>query len=190
MKKPILIVFLLLLTTSVFAQKQAVKNTIDADKLSEKQLVNLSENAPKDGWVLLKYQGENHVVNYSNKEYVLYMHLKCSKANVNPSYLVEFTNHYGDKQMGGIDFISSRENNYPKIDFSLDGKHFGNPFVKVKSKSFTAFTDALKLAKVLKIEVYTEELNPETGKDELKLIRTVDFKLAHPEILDSAVKCD
>jgi len=188
MKKYILIACVFCFSIS-FAQDQKDKNFIDADNLSEDQLANLANTAPKNGWVLLKYKGENHIVNYSNKEYTLWMSAKCSKTSQQPSYLIEFSNNYGDKEMGGIDFISSKGNQHAKTIFYLDGKDFENPFLKAKNKNYNVFYEALKAAKVLKIEVYDNEFDPETGKDAIKLNRSVAFKLGNGQLLDTAVNC-
>ena len=190
MKRTVLIAFLLLLNTFSFAQKQSDKYIIDADKLSEEQFANLEKTVPRNGWILLKYQGENHILNYSNKDYTLFMYLKCANAASHPRFLVEYSNNYGDKEMGGIDFVSSKDKKFPKINFILDGKPFGDPFAKNRNKNFETFSVELKKSKILKIELFDDEMNPETGKNELKLNRTIDFKLANGELLETLVKCD
>lgn len=47
----------------------------------------------------------------------------------------------------------------------------------------------LKTAKILKIETFNNEFNPNTGKEELKLNRAIDFKLENAALLELPVNC-
>lgn len=189
MKNHLLIICSLFLSSITFAQNQPQKNIIDADKLSESQLAHMDRLAPKNGWVLVKYKGENHIKNFSNKDYILSLSVKCSKPAQKPGYLIEYSSNYGDKEMGGIDFLSSSKMDFAKVKFYLDGKNFENPFSKVKNSNSSLFFQALKTAKILKIETFNNEFNPNTGKEELKLNRAIDFKLENAALLDVPVNC-
>jgi len=189
MKNYLLIICSLFLSSITFAQNQQHKNIIDADKLSESQLAHMDRLAPKNGWVLVKYKGENHIRNFSNKDYILSLSVKCSKPAQKPGYLIEYSSNYGDKEMGGIDFLSSSKMDFAKVKFYLDGKNFENPFSKVKNNNFSLFYQTLKTAKILKIETFNNDFNPNTGKDELKLNRAIAFKLENAALLDVPVNC-
>ena len=189
MKNQFLIICSLFLSSITFAQNQQHKNFIDADKLSESQLAHMDRLVPKNGWVLVKYKGENYIKNFSNKDYVLSIAVKCSKQTQKPSYLIEYSSNYGDKEMGGIDFLSSSKMDFAKVKFYLDGKNFENPFSKAKNNNFNLFYQTLKTAKILKIETFNNDFNPNTGKDELKLNRAIAFKLENAALLDVPVNC-
>lgn len=189
MKNHFLIICSLFLSSITFAQNQQHKNFIDADKLPESQLAHMDRLAPKNGWVLVKYKGENYIKNFSNKDYVLSIAVKCSKQTQKPSYLIEYSSNYGDKEMGGIDFLSSSKMDFAKVKFYLDGKNFENPFSKAKNSNSSLFYQALKTAKILKIETFNNEFNPNTGKEDLKLNRAIDFKLENAALLDLPVNC-
>jgi len=179
----------LLLSGMSFGQNQQPANIIDADNLSEAELQHLNTIAPKDGWVLVKYKGEKYLRNFSNKDYILSLFIQCADATQKPGYLVEYSDEYGDKEMGGLDFLSSSDNSFSKVIFYLDGKSFSDPFSDIRSKSFSDFYQAVKSANVLKIEAFNEEMNPETGKEELKLNRGIEFKLANGTLLYQPVTC-
>ncbi|RQO71723.1 hypothetical protein DBR43_10765 [Pedobacter sp. KBW06] len=189
MKNHLLTICFLFLSSIAFAQNQQPKNSIDADKLSASQLAHMDRIAPKNGWVLVKYKGENYIRNFSNKDYVLSLSVKCSKSTQKPGYLIEYSSNYGDKEMGGIDFLSSSKMDFAKVRFHLDGKNFENPFSRAKNNNFSLFYQALKTAKILKIETFNNEFNPNTGKEELKLNRAIDFKLENAALLELPVNC-
>ena len=65
----------------------------------------------------------------------------------------------------------------------------GNSFLKPKSKDFIKFYQALKTAKKITIKVFSSEMNPDTAKEELKLNRSIDFKLGNNTFLDLPVNC-
>lgn len=189
MKKQLLIVGSLCWSSISFAQNQQNKNIIEADNLSATQLEHLDDTAPKDGWVLVKYKKENYIMNFSNEDYIFKLSIRCPEAAQTPSYLIEYSRSYGDKEMGGIDFLSSSQMDHAKVKFYLDGKDFGDPFSNTKNKNFTDFYQALKTAKILKIEVFDQEPDPEGAKEGLKLNRSIDFKVAYGALLDTVVKC-
>ena len=113
MKRHLLILGALCWSSISFAQNQQDKNIIEADNLSATQLEHINETAPKDGWVLVKYKKENYIMNFSNKDYIFKLSINCPEATQSPGYLIEYSNNYGDKEMGGIDFISSSKMDYP-----------------------------------------------------------------------------
>ncbi|WP_118973233.1 hypothetical protein [Taibaiella koreensis] len=189
MMKQFLVIGALLLGNTSFGQNQQQAHVVEADNLSEAELQHLNTIAPKDGWVLVKYKGGTYIENFSNKDYMLSLFMQCADATQTPGYLIEYSNEYGDKEMGGLDFLNSSDNHFAKVIFYLDGKSFGDPFSNIKSKSFTDFYQAVKTAQTLKIEAFDEELNPDTGKQELRLNRGIDFKLANGALLDKPVTC-
>jgi hypothetical protein len=179
----------LLLSISIYSVKAQTDNHIlqVPETLPEKELMSWKKTLPTDGWFILHFKDRgDRLFNYSNKDYEMSMWLKCAE-NGQPGYLIEYSNNYGDGDYGGIDFISSGNDNGNKVQFVLDGKDFGNPF-KGGSK-LDAFAAALKKAQKLTLSVFNKELNPETGKDEEKLNRSIDFKLEHGELLDKPVNC-
>jgi len=184
-------VLTLFFSLSIIATQAQTNNAIlqVPDTLSEEQLMTWKNTLPTDGWFILRFKDAgDRLLNYSNKDYEMSLWLKC-KAGGQPGYLIEYSNHYGDGDYGGIDFIGSRNDNGNKVRFMLDGKDFGNPFSK-GNPGLAAFTAALKKAMQLTVSVYNKEMNPETGKEEEKLNRSVDFKLAHGELLEMPVSCE
>lgn len=182
MVKYIFILFLLLVGVNSFAQKGNI--IIDAEKFSEEQLSNISDIASHDGWVLLKYNGENYVSNYSNNDYILYFSVNCIESSQKPQFLIEYSDNYRDGDYGGIDFASSKDD-YRKIDFLLDGEKFKNPFKNFDKIEFKSFIETLKKATVLTINIYDNN-----AENELELNRSLDFKLENSELLDYSVNCE
>ncbi|MBD8348789.1 MULTISPECIES: hypothetical protein [unclassified Dysgonomonas] len=181
MTKYILTTFLLLVGLHSFSQENNI--IIDADKFSEEQLSNIANIASPDGWVLLKYEGENHLSNFSNKDYILYFSIKCTEPSQKPLFLIEYSNNYRDGDYGGIDFVSSKDD-HREVIFLLDGKEFKNPFKNPDEIQFEGFIEALKKATVLTINIYDY-----TASNELELNRSLDFKLGNGELLESTVNC-
>jgi hypothetical protein len=158
------------------------------EALSEQQLISWKKTLPKDGWFILQFKDQGYrLFNYSNKDYEMSMWLNC-KENGKPGYLIEYSENYGDGNFGGIDYINSNTDNGNRIQFLLDGRDYGYPFSKPKSQ-IGSFKDALKKAQKLTISVYNKELNPQTGKDEERLNRSIEFKLANSELLDKPINC-
>lgn len=158
------------------------------EQMSQEEMSAFMKKLPTDGWVLLSYQGALQLLNYSNKEYILNLRLNC--ADGHPGYLVEYSDAYGDGDWGGLDFVSSGKDDGKDVHFLLDGKDYKDPFAGAGTPGLKAFSEALKKAQKLTISAYDMEMNPETGKNESKLNRSIDFKLAHPELLESAVSCN
>ena len=75
------------------------KNIIDISQYSEEQINKMDQTLPKDGWVLIKMNEEQVLLNYSNEDYVLLLNLDCP----NPSYNIEYSSNYRDGDYGGID---------------------------------------------------------------------------------------
>lgn len=181
MVKYIVTTFSLLISLTSFAQE--ANTVIDAENFSEEQLRNISNIAPHEGWVLLKYNGENYVSNYSNKDYLLYFSVNCKESTQEPQFLIEFSDNYRDGDFGGIDFASSKDD-YREVEFLLDGEKIQNPFKNFEEVEFKSFIEALKKASVLTINVY------DSNNEELELNRSLDFKLENGELLDYPVNCE
>ncbi|QDW23377.1 hypothetical protein FFJ24_000430 [Pedobacter sp. KBS0701] len=180
----------LLLTISMYAlQAQTNDHILQVpETLSEKQLSSWKKSLPKDGWFILRFKKDaDRLFNYSNKDYEMSLWLNCTEKG-KPGFLIEYSDSYGDGNYGGIDYISSNAKNGNRIQFLLDGKNFGDPFAKGDDK-LTVFKAALKKAHKLTLSVYGNEFNPRSGKDEEKLNRSIEFKLAHGELLDRPVNC-
>lgn len=157
-------------------------STIKLDKIEESKFYKLQTK----GWVILQNDnGDKHLANLSNKEYFLYFDLDCSI----PSYLVEYNSNYRDGDFGGIDFASSKEKNFQKTSFFIDGKDFKNPFAEKNKSSVVNFKKALTTGKKLTVKFYNEEFNPEEGKDELKLNREINFALQNNDLLKTSTTC-
>lgn len=157
------------------------------EQMSQQEMSAFMKKLPADGWVLLSYQGALQLLNYSNKEYILNLRLNCTDGH--PGYLIEYSDDYRDGDWGGLDFVSSGKDDGKDVHFLLDGKDYKDPFAGTGTPGLKAFSEALKKAQKLTISAYDMEMNPETGKNEPKLNRSIDFKLARPELLESAVSC-
>ena len=157
-------------------------STIYLNKIEESKFYKLQSK----GWVILDSgNGENQLANFSNKEYYLYFSLDCKT----PSYLIEYNDNYRDGDFGGVDFASSREKNFQKTSFLIDGKDFKNPFDTDQKNSVADFKSALMKGKKLSIQFFNEEFNPEKGEDELKLNREISFILQNNDLLKTSVTC-
>jgi hypothetical protein len=180
---------LLLISFYSFSQKKLNDTIIETDKLSEKQLNDIQKIVSKKGWVVLKTKEGNIISNYSNLDYVAYWN-NCKNPPQKPILFIEYSSHYRDGDFGGIDFFSSNKNDFAKVNYYLDDIDFKNPFKNFEKNNFNKFFTSLKTAKILTIKFYDKEKNFETGKDELKLNRSVEFKLAHGQFLDLQVICN
>lgn len=179
------------ITSQAMAQ-QDDKNMIEVPaNLPESEQAAWQKKLPTDGWLLLRFPDHgDQLLNFSNREYVLHLWLTCKEnSKGQPGYLVEYSDAYRDGDFGGIDFVSSHNQEGREIHFLLDGKDYGNPFAKQAQVKFTDFAASLKKATKLTISVYDSEMNPETGKDEPKLNRSIDFKMAHSNLLEKPVNC-
>ncbi|MDH6354818.1 hypothetical protein M2132_001149 [Dysgonomonas sp. PH5-45] len=184
MKKIIFNVFLLLLVSlSTAAQTVEKRTIINIDDLSDEQLENIPNMISHDGWVLIKYNGENMVLNLSNTDYRLSFSTNCANDERMPFFMIEYSENYRDGDYGGIDFVSSKIDD-KEPDFLIDGKSFGNPFHKFENNAFKKFIEALKEAKTFTIAIYDTN-----SKGKTKLNRSIDFKLANSELLDSFGIC-
>lgn len=169
------------LACSLFLKAQN-DSTIYLDKIEESKFYKLQSK----GWVILESgNGDKQLANFSNKEYYLYFSLDCKT----PSYLIEYNDNYRDGDYGGIDFASSREKNFQKTSFFVDGKDFKNPFDDKNKNAVATFKSALLSGKKLSIQFFNEEFNPENGKDELKLNREISFALQNNDLLKTSVTC-
>jgi len=180
----------LLLTVSIYAAHAQTNDHIlqVPETSSEKQLLSWKKSLPKDGWFILQFKKDgDRLFNYSNKNYEMSLWFNCTGKG-KPGFLIEYSDSYGDGNYGGIDFISSNAKNGNRIQFLLDNKNYGDPFTKGDNQ-LAAFKVALKKAHKLTLSVYGKEFNPQTGQDEEKLNRSIEFKLAHGELLDRPVNC-
>lgn len=172
MKKHFLLIICLLVTTQFFAQQNIINtNTLPAN-LSEAEVSDhMKKIMPRDGWVQIIHEGKNGIFNASNPDYFLFIQLNCVNNNP-PGFFIEYTDNYRDGEFGGIDFLSADDPD--KANFIVDGIDFKNPFRASGKESFTKFASALKKGKKLTIETRN---------------RSIDFKLAHSELLDVLVEC-
>jgi len=179
----------LLLSSGIYQVQAQTDNHIIPfpGELSQEALQAWKKKLPADGWFILRFKEGDRLFNFSNKDYEMSLWLNCNGTG-KPGYLIEYSDHYGDGDYGGLDFISSEQDNGNRVQFTLDGKDFGDPFTKGSAPP-AAFITALKSAKTLTISVYDKELNPETGRNEEKLDRSIEFRLAHGELLDKPVSC-
>lgn len=185
--KHFLLIGFLFLGITTFSQKMKV---INVNNLSESELENIDEIVDKEGWVNIIFEGESSVRNFSNKEYIFTILMNCSDKSYTSKYLIEYSKDYSDGTYAYIDFVNSVTNKFTKTIFYIDGKDFGDPFSEFEKESFSVFHQALKSGKLLTISFYHMDMNPETGDDELSLNRTIDFKLANGELLDTPVDCN
>ncbi len=186
--------FLTMALSSTFytapAQQDKDKNIFTVpEQLSATALAAWKQNLPADGWLILHDAYNDQLLNLSHQDYILRLWLTCTDGKGPAGYLVEYSDHYRDGDFGGLDLVGSRSDDGRIVKFLLDGRDFDNPFLKMDSPQFRNFTLALKQAKRLTVSVYDMEMNPETGKDEQRLNRAIDFKLAHSELLDYPVQC-
>ncbi|WP_128330710.1 hypothetical protein [Apibacter sp. HY039] len=123
-------------------------------------------------------------MNCSNKDYHLFFSITCEKATDRPGFHIEFSNNYRDGSYGGIDFLSSNDDR--EVQLLVDGKSFQNPFKNYEETQFKKFTEALRNAKILTIQVYDHD----DFTQELKLNRSIDFKLENGDLLDYPVQCN
>lgn len=182
MKKIALKVFIfsfLLASYSTNAQSKI----ITINDFGDKEMLQLEKNAPKDGWVLVKYNKDQVLINFSNKDYVLFWAANCT----NPKYLIKYSNHYRDGDFGGLDYASSAHNSHSKTVFLIDGKEFKDPFTT--KNNLPIFQEALKKGKKMTISFFDNEFDPNEGEDILKLNRSIDFKLNNSELLDEKSGC-
>ncbi|PSK89794.1 hypothetical protein [Taibaiella chishuiensis] len=190
--RSILPLFALTCMTSVaMAQQDDSKNIITVSgEMSNEEMVAWKKTLPTDGWILVRFNKEHadHLLNLSHKDYMMHLWLNCEGKGA-PGFLVEYSDNYRDGDFGGIDFVGSRNDDGRILQFLLDGKDYGNPFEKGNKQPLPEFSAALKKASKLTLSVYDMEMNPETGKDEKKLNRSIDFKLAHSALLDRPVTC-
>lgn len=187
MKKIILILFFLTANLLTYSQTKISGDFINLDPLKENELYSLQNN----GWAVVKTtEGKAYLTNFSNKEYVLHLSLTCKDPSRKPKYLIEYNNNYDDKEWGGLDFSSSQREDGKIVKWSIDQKEVDNPFEKNATSAFEKFKAVLKKGKNLSLKFYTEELNPNTGKDEPRLNREIIFKLENSHLLDVATDCD
>ena len=186
MKKFLIILFLISIGLHYKAQMNDENNVIKVDQLNETEFYSMHSK----GWVVFEYSnGEKSIGNLSNKDYVLYLSINCKDEMQIPKYLIEFNNNYQDGTWAGVDFVSSARNNYKKTSISIDEKDYRDPFTNYQKAKFKEFQTTLKTGKLLIMKFYDEEYNPETGKDELKLNRELQFMLQNSNVLDVSTNC-
>lgn len=180
---------ILLTVTTYISHAQTNDHILQVpETFSEKQFLSWKKSLPKDGWFILQFKKDgDRLFNYSNKNYEMSLWLNCTGKG-KPGFLIEYSDSYGDGDYGGIDYISSNAKSGNRIQFLLDNKSYGDPFAK-GGDQLAVFKTALKKAHKLVLSVYGKELNPQTGKDEEKLSRSIEFKLEHSELLDRPVVC-
>lgn len=176
------------LSNAVRAQQPGTVKIIEADKLPAEKLQRIEQLVSHEDWVLVKYEGLNYIGNFTNKDYILYLFMDCSIIPGKPCYRVEYSGEYEDKQMGGLDFVSNTKRLHDYTYFYLDGKQIDDPFTQ--DGNFSAFLQALKTAKMLKLEIYDELHEPgHRGEEVLELNCAISFKLAESPFLDLLKDC-
>jgi hypothetical protein len=186
MKKYFIILILIVSSIQINAQNETSDLIIVADKLSSEQLYSIKS----EGWVLLQNKGSKYLCNFSNPDYVLFLPVNCLNKSQKPNYLIEFSNNYREGDYGGIDFDSSRSDNYKKKIFLIDDVEFGNPFEKFDVKIFENFKNALRKGKIVTIKFFDSAYNSETGDEGLDLNREISFALANGELLETPIDCE
>jgi len=172
MKKHFLLIICLLVTTQFFAQQNIINTNTLPPNLSYAEIFkHIKKVIPRDGWVQVIHEGKNGIFNASNPDYSLLIQLNCVNNNL-PGFFIEYTDNYRDGEFGGIDFLSADDPD--KANFIVDGIDFKNPFRASGKESFPKFVSALKKGKKLTLETRN---------------RSIDFKLAHSELLDVLVEC-
>lgn len=172
MKKHFLLIICFLVTTQFFAQHNIINtNTLPANLSEAEVSEHIKKIMPRDGWVQIIHEGKNGIFNASNPDYFLFIQLNCVNNNP-PGFFIEYTDNYRDGEFGGIDFLSADDPD--KANFIVDGIDFKNPFRVSGKEYFSKFVSALKKGKKLTLETRN---------------RSIDFKLAHSELLDVLVEC-
>ena len=172
MKKCFPFIVCLFITTQLLAQKHIINtNTLPANLSDAEISEHMKKVMPRDGWVQIIHDNKNGIFNASNPDYLLFIQLNCVNNNP-PGFFIEYTDNYRDGEFGGIDFMSADDPE--KANFIVDGVDFKNPFRASGNESFTKFVSALKKGKKLTIETRN---------------RSIDFKLAHGELLGIPVEC-
>ncbi|SFO29441.1 hypothetical protein SAMN05421741_13413 [Paenimyroides ummariense] len=172
MKKYFPVLICVFITTHFFAQQHIINtNTLPANLSDAEISEHMKKVMPRDGWVQIIHENKNGVFNASNPDYFLFIQLNCVNNNP-PGFFIEYTDNYRDGEFGGIDFMSADDPE--KANFIVDGVDFKNPFRSSGKESFTKFVSALKKGKKLTLKTRN---------------RSIDFKLAHGELLDIPVEC-
>lgn len=184
MKKHLTFLLFAILSITLCAQNPG-SILVDKKPVSEEQFYNIQNN----GWSIIEYQGLTLLGNFSNKDYLLRLNISCSDTTKKSSFLIEYSNNYRDGTFGGLDFISSKSEEYRIITFSVDNQEFKNPFKSDDTTTLTTFKKALKAGKILKIRTYNKESNPYEKEDVIKLSREIDFKLENSDLLETPVSC-
>lgn len=172
MKKYFPVLISLFITTQFFAQQHIINTNTFSKNLNEEDIfIEIKKTMPRDGWVQIIHENKNGVFNASNPDYFLFIQLNCVNNNP-PGFFIEYTDNYRDGEFGGIDFMSADDPE--KANFIVDGIDFKNPFRSSGKESFSKFVSTLKRGKKLTIETRN---------------RSIDFKLAHGELLGIPVEC-
>ena len=191
MKKTILFAILSVSSFCVRAQNSFAQeqNIIEIKQLSEESYVNLLKTAPKNGWVYVKTDQGNVLINLSNDDYTARFNLNCANGNP-PSFMIEYSDTYADGDYGGIDFTSSESDDHVALNFEINGKTYKNPFAPSEAKDFNVFKADLMKAETFTLVCYQLEYNSETDQDEIKFNRRIEFKNAYSNLLNEPVRCD
>lgn len=167
------------------AQQQ---NIIEIKQLSEESYINLLKTAPQNGWVYVKTDQGNAVLNLSNEDYVAKFNLNCADGGA-PTFMIEYSDTYADGEYGGIDFTSSDSDDHAALNFEINGTTYKNTFAPSEAKNFKIFKEDLIKAETFTLVCYLLEYNAETGKDEIRFNRRIEFKGAYGSLLKEPVRC-
>ena len=184
MKKQLTFLFFILLSISLYAQNSE-SIIVDGKPVSEEEFYNIQNN----GWSIIEFQGLTLLGNFSNKDYLLRLNINCSDTSKKSSFLIEYSDNYRDGTFGGLDFVSSKPDEYRIITFSVDNQEFDNPFIRNDKNVLLAFKEALKSGKMLTIKTFIKESNPYVKEEVIKLGREIEFKLDNSHLLDTPISC-
>ncbi|WP_157454330.1 hypothetical protein [Crocinitomix catalasitica] len=167
------------------AQGNENDSIIVADNLSSDEFYSIQTA----GWIIVDFNSEKSICNFSNEDYVLYFNINCTDAKLKPTYLIEYSNNYRDGNYGGLDFTSSKKDTDSTTVYLIDDIAFDNPFTPYDAYKLDVFLTALKTGKVLTMSFYYYEYDIVSDADELTLNRTISFQLKNNHLLNTATNC-
>ena len=185
MNKILFSLLLIISSFTVISQSTQKDSVVSQTSLTIENLYSYQNK----GWAMMEFHGKKFLLNFSNKEYVLFFRITCKQEGKKPNFLIEYSDNYRDGDYGGMDFTSSSEERFQKIIVLIDDKEVTYPFETSDKNILSEFISDLKKAKILTFKFYDMEFNPDLGKEELNLNRELSFELENSELLDQAVDC-
>lgn len=144
------------------------KGVVDVSETTIEQIQKLTLNMPKGQWIYIENekQGVYALQNKSEDEFILSFKLICKIPSQKPTFDIQ------DKNEKIV--LTGLDSQYGTIQFLLDNKNYGNPFIQIKSDKLDVFKTKLKTTKIIKVfnsgKLYT-------------------FANQKNELLDKAVTC-